>query len=827
MQTISDADKKIWMDDSCDKEWTIKIYRGEETEPKYTFTNGDIQDDSLEIEAQLFEGQYIVFGGCYARSLKLNLPRFHATVDTESEEPTADDYEEIDYQKKDRITVEATASVDGGTPTAPLYLFWGYIDSVTSESGSLVKQVQAYDILAYIKNYDIRALWNKLLRTGTLKLTFRSILDRIFAELNAYLKKDGFYGIPDEDDNAANLKPLRRKTDLFKNTFPVDYCYLPHSKIGGMRRNGLQKKDNGGISGLDISRWFCNVIGGFGYVDPQDGKFDILFLPETPTQDVEPGYYKTAEYYNTSISTYTGVAFGIDGYYKEEDTSESQDSDDEQGDSDVDKTKNIEDDHIYAYGHIDGANELSYSYTKENPDLPLQINGFYGVSNNLTDAMLGCRENVANPLMKRLYENVVKLKDYNPATVELGNCFAVQLDTSLNLSYTQQYPEGNTKDIDFTYLVSHVTYSGFSNSTTKLESDIEEKESSGNDISTMTGGGDSSGGANRFGRYRDRNGGEITVGSELKTVNTVTFVTTSVGADVTEWCEIFFTLTKTDESKTSDVKLTYTFDGTTLDYKPAERYTESGRHTISFHYDIGQLTNTGRHTWIVQMNCSNATLKIDKGCATCVVEGTGFDSTKIWDGTIVAKDTFKAINMSKLMTNFTDKAIVKALKTPLTTATDIFEPISVKSLMTDFTDSISTRWYLIWNHNITLGATINATLNSDGAYTAVTTKNEDGTTTVTPGVIILPKIAGTVATKVTATEQDKVSLKIQASFDDGVTWEGYNNTAVGWKSDIEMSAGQFNSVPDTAWARGPMIIRIIIPEGDTVSQVVFDGGYLA
>lgn len=827
MQTISDADKQIWMDDGCDKEWTIKIYRGEETEPKYTFTNDDIQDDSLEIEAQLFEGQYITFGGCYARSLKLNLPRFHVTVDTESEEPTADDYEEIDYQKKDRITVEATASVDGGTPTEPLYLFWGYIDSVTSESGSLIKQVQAYDILAYIKNYDIRALWNELLRSTTIKLKFRTILDRIFAELNAYLKKDGFKGIPDEDDNAANLKPLRRKTDLFKSSFPDDYCYLPNLSGGGDRKNGLQRKSEGSISGLDITRWFCDVIGGFGYVDPQDGKFDILFLPDKPTENVEPGYYKTAEYYNTSIATYIGVAFGLDGYFNDEDTSDKTTGKTEDDGKAKDSKNLTGSEHIYAYGHIDGANELTYQYTHEDPNLPLEIDGFYGINNKLTQAMLRARTTVANPLMKRLYDNIVRLKDYNPATIELGNCFAVQLDTSLNLSYTQQYPEGNTKDIDFTYLVSHVTYSGFSNSTTKLESDIEEKESSGNDIGTMTSGGDSGGGANRFGRYRDRNGGTITVGSDLKTVNTVTFVTTSAGADVTEWCEIFFTLTKTDESKTSDVKLTYTFDGTTLDYKPAERYTESGRHTISFHYDIGPLTNTGRHTWIVQMNCSNATLKIDKGCATCVVEGTGFDSTKPWDGTIVAKDTFKAINMSVLMTNFTDKAVVKSTKLPSPTATDVFEPISVESLMADFTDSVSIRPHLIWNHNITLGATINATLNSDGAYTAITTKNEAGTTTVTPGIIILPKIAGTIATKVTATEQDKVSLKIQASFDDGVTWEGYNNTEVGWQTNIEMSAGQFNSVPDSAWARGPVIIRVTIPEGDTLSQMEFDGGYLA
>lgn len=815
MQTISDADKKIWMDDSCDKEWTIKIYRGEETEPKYTFTNDDIQDDSLEIEAQLFEGQYITFGGCYARSLKLNLPRFHATVDTESEEPTADDYEEIDYQKKDRITVEATASVDSGTPTAPLYLFWGYIDSVTSESGSLIKQVQAYDILAYIKDYDIRALWNALLRRATIKLKFRTILDRIFAELNAYLKKDGFKGIPDKDDNASNLKPLSRKTDLFKSSFPDDYCYLPNSNGGGMRKNGLQKKSEGSISGLDVIRWFCNVIGGFGYVDPQDGKFDILFLPENTTSNVEPGYYKTAEYYNISIATYKGVAFGLDGYFNDEDTSDKTTGETDD-DGKADDSKNVTgSEHIYAYGHIDGANELTYQYTHEDPDLPLKIDGFYGINNKLTQAMLTARTTVANPLMKRLYDNIVRLKDYNPATVELGNCFAVQLDTSLNLSYTQQYPEGNTKDIDFTYLVSHITYSGFSNSTTKLESDIEEKESSGNDISTMTVGGDSGGSANHFGRYRDRNGGTITVGSDLKTVNTVTFVTTSASADVTEWCEIFFTLTKTDESKTSDVKLTYTFDGTTLDYKPAERYTESGRHTISFRYDIGQLTNTGRHTWIVQMNCSNATLKIDKGCATCVVEGTGFDSTKFWDGTIVAKDTLKPIKILKVA-DINDVGKVKIIPPEWPKPHDSFSTvpldIGVAGIVETFPvyplPSVSSGIYnLMFTSQSAkaMGATVNATLNDDGTYSN--------------GTITLPNMSNISAVHIVASDKD--NIKITASFDNGSTWYGFNNEKVDWIENVTMSSAQFNYTPASAWQGRTFILKIDIPETDKLTSIGF------
>lgn len=146
--------------------------------------------------------------------------------------------------------------------------------------------------------------------------------------------------------------------------------------------------------------------------------------------------------------------------------------------------------------------------------------------------------------------------------------------------------------------------------------------------------------------------------------------------------------------------------------------------------------------------------------------------------------------------------------------------------MTDFIDDNLTRRYLIWNHIWTLGATVNATLKDDGSYTALTTTNEDGTTTITPGVIILPKVAGTIAIRMVATELDTASLQIEASFDDGVTWEGYNNNEVSWLPDIKMSAGQLNNVPDTAWSRGPVIIKITIPEGDTLTQVEFDGGYL-
>ena len=469
MQIISDADKKIWMDDDCDKEWTIKIYRGEETEPKYTFTNDDIQDDSLEIEAQLFEGQKIVFGGCYARSLKLNLPRYRSTVEGEDVEPTADDYEEIDYQKKDRITVEATASVDGGPSTEPLYLFWGYIDSVTSSSGKLVKEIQAYDILAYINKYDVRALWNNLLRRSTKQLKFSTILNRMFKEFNTKLIKDKFYGIPDDDENAANLKPLSRKTDLFKNTFPDNYCYLNMGDKASSRKNGLQRRADGKISPLSVIRWFCNIIGGFGYIDPQDGKFDILTLPSELSTGFVPDYYKTAEYYNTSISPYNGVAFGLDGYYldDEDDSTDANSSDDDMAST---STNISSKDHIYAYGNIDG--NLVHQYTHKNPELSSKVSDFYGISNNLTQAMLGpdSRKNIVEPLQEKLYNTLNSFNSYNPATIEFNNCLALQLGKKLTLSYTEQYPEGNTKDISFIYLVSHILYSGFSNTTTKVDS---------------------------------------------------------------------------------------------------------------------------------------------------------------------------------------------------------------------------------------------------------------------------------------------------------------------------------------------------------------------
>ena len=97
----------------------------------------------------------------------------------------------------------------------------------------------------------------------------------------------------------------------------------------------------------------------------------------------------------------------------------------------------------------------------------------------------------------------------------------------------------------------------------------------------------------------------------------------------------------------------YYLDGTLLDRRPIETFTESGQHILDLHYSES-IQDSGLHRWIVKLACSGGTIDFDSDDCLAILKGQGIEKEGAWSGLIVCNDVITTLDMQNILQNLTD-----------------------------------------------------------------------------------------------------------------------------------------------------------------------------
>ena len=114
----------------------------------------------------------------------------------------------------------------------------------------------------------------------------------------------------------------------------------------------------------------------------------------------------------------------------------------------------------------------------------------------------------------------------------------------------------------------------------------------------------------------------IHVGNTEMTVTTIDFSALRAGVDVEMWHE--FLCDVTVDSAPMTVTAYYYLDGTLLDRRPIETFSESGEHILDLHYS-DSIEDAGVHRWLVKLKCDGGTIDFDQYDVLSVLKGQGLE----------------------------------------------------------------------------------------------------------------------------------------------------------------------------------------------------------
>ena len=147
----------------------------------------------------------------------------------------------------------------------------------------------------------------------------------------------------------------------------------------------------------------------------------------------------------------------------------------------------------------------------------------------------------------------------------------------------------------------------------------------------------------------------IHVGSTEMTVTTIDFSALRAGVDVEMWHE--FLCDVTVDSAPMTVTAYYYLDGTLLDRRPIETFSESGEHILDLHYS-DSIEDAGVHRWLVKLKCDGGTIDFDQYDVLSVLKGQGLEKEVRWTGLIVCSDFVNAYELPVVFQGLNDSSRV-------------------------------------------------------------------------------------------------------------------------------------------------------------------------
>ena len=152
-------------------------------------------------------------------------------------------------------------------------------------------------------------------------------------------------------------------------------------------------------------------------------------------------------------------------------------------------------------------------------------------------------------------------------------------------------------------------------------------------------------------KYNNYN--SIHVGSSETIATQIDFSTLRTGCEVEMWEEFLCDVTIT--SSPMLVTAYYYLDGTLLDRRPIETFTDSGKHILDLHYSE-TIQDAGLHRWVVKLKCDGGTIDFDTDDCLAILKGQGLEKEGSWSGLIVCSDVINAFELPIAFQGLNDNA---------------------------------------------------------------------------------------------------------------------------------------------------------------------------
>ena len=266
-------------------------------------TSDNIVTESMSLKQSICDEEALTFGGCIASELSiklLNTPERQFTTELAGRwisVKITQYYADPENVLTPSSAVYPASSLYPGTQMSSrlFYVFSGYIDSATiDKTDKNVINIKAYDFLAKLHEADAtNFLFSRWWRTGS-----KSLMGNLSQCLSGYYVTD----FDDSIYETLNEKVVGGYVTTHSNNTINEYGHANNDWL----------KNQSKISKGELLRQTCELLGVFGFVEPNDGKGNFIMLKLNGTTETYNFYEKceTEDYQSTG---YTDFVFDIAG----------------------------------------------------------------------------------------------------------------------------------------------------------------------------------------------------------------------------------------------------------------------------------------------------------------------------------------------------------------------------------------------------------------------------------------------------------------------------------------------------------------------------------
>lgn len=266
-------------------------------------TSDNIVTESMSLKQSICDEEALTFGGCIASELNIKLLN---TAERQFTTELAGRWISVSitqyYADPENVLTPSSAvypasNVYPGTQVSShqFYVFSGYIDSATiDKTDKNVINIKAYDFLAKLHEEDAtNFLFNRWWRTGN-----KNLMGNLSQCLN------GYYVTAFDDSIYATLN------ETVVGGYVTTHSNNTINEYGHANNDWLNNQSK--ISKGELLRQTCELLGVFGFVEPNDGKGNFIMLKLNGTTETYNFYEKceTEDYQSTG---YTDFVFDIAG----------------------------------------------------------------------------------------------------------------------------------------------------------------------------------------------------------------------------------------------------------------------------------------------------------------------------------------------------------------------------------------------------------------------------------------------------------------------------------------------------------------------------------
>ena len=271
--------------------------------PIAAITSDNIVTESMSLKQSICDEEALTFGGCIASELSIKLLN---TAQRQFTTELAGRWISVSitqyYADPENVLTPSSAvypasSLYPGTQMSSrlFYVFSGYIDSATiDKTDKNVINIKAYDFLAKLHEADAtNFLFNRWWRTGN-----KNLMGNLSQCLN------GYYVTAFDDSIYATLN------ETVVGGYVTTHSNNTINEYGHANNDWLNNQSK--ISKGELLRQTCELLGVFGFVEPNDGKGNFIMLKLNGTTETYNFYEKceTEDYQSTG---YTDFVFDIAG----------------------------------------------------------------------------------------------------------------------------------------------------------------------------------------------------------------------------------------------------------------------------------------------------------------------------------------------------------------------------------------------------------------------------------------------------------------------------------------------------------------------------------